>query len=219
MGHTWPKYPAALLPSVEVQSHNRCLISFCWYKHKPSLASFSGFSIGRLTGQRSCMTLLVWWTPTFLTIARRSPGVSWAFIYCLSSIISTGKSQFAVHYTFKFSTWSPNCKSSNLQGLFSLCFFICCPFPAKVWSTPWLASNRKETFVKVQEDTRNKWTQQFSPSPCILPITGLAFWRSDLGQNKKPSLSDNVNVSVASARLYCSIPDTTVWRLDTFVMD
>lgn len=29
--------------------------------------------------------------PTFSTTARRSPGVSWAFICCLSSIISTGR--------------------------------------------------------------------------------------------------------------------------------
>lgn len=29
VGHTWPKYPPALLPSVEVPSHTRCLIRFC----------------------------------------------------------------------------------------------------------------------------------------------------------------------------------------------
>lgn len=93
VGHTWPEYPPALLPSVEVRSHNRCL--FCWdhFRREPSLSSFSGFSTGRLTARRLCTTPWAWWMPTFSTTARRSPGVSWAFICSLSSIISTGRSK------------------------------------------------------------------------------------------------------------------------------
>lgn len=93
VGHTWPEYPPALLPSVEVQSHSRCLISFCrgHFRCEPSFSSFSGFSTGRLTAPRSCTTPWAWWTPTSSTTARRSPGVSWAFICSLSSIISTGR--------------------------------------------------------------------------------------------------------------------------------
>lgn len=39
--------------------------------------------------QKSCMILSVWWTPTFSTTVRKSPGVSWAFIFSHFSIIST----------------------------------------------------------------------------------------------------------------------------------
>lgn len=51
--------------------------------------------------------------------------------------------------------------------------------------------------------------------PCIPPISGSAFSQSDLGHdNMKTNLSDNVNVSVASAQLHPSIPDTAVGWLD-----
>lgn len=98
VGHTWPKYPAALLPSVEVRSHNRCPTSFCWSGASMSQTSllFSGFFIGQLMGQRSCMILSAWWTLTFLITARRSPGVSWVFICSLSSIISTGQYELTI---------------------------------------------------------------------------------------------------------------------------
>lgn len=91
MGHSWPKYPAFLLPSVEVKSHNRCLIHVLgWWVHVPNFFFFLGSFIGQLMDQRLCMTLSAWWMPTSSTTVRRSPGVNWAFICSLSSITCTG---------------------------------------------------------------------------------------------------------------------------------
>lgn len=191
------------------------------YKCEPSLFSFSGFSIGRLTDQRSCMIQSVWWTPTFSIIARRSPGASWASICSLSSIISTGKSKFtvfSVHGCLISFQWCKSCNYIITSTIFSLFFSSIVYFLLKyglrlgellIDRRPW----------GVRQTQRNKWRHQRSLSPCILPITGLGFWQSDLGRNKKPNLSDNVNVSVASARLYRFIPDTAVGRPDTFLMD
>lgn len=55
-------------------------------------------------------------------------------------------------------------------------------------------------------------------SPCILPITGLGFQQSNLGQNKKTNLSDNVNVSLLPPLNYIAlsqilVSDTRVERL------
>lgn len=128
------------------------------YKCEPSLSSFSGFSIGRLTGQRSCMIQSVWWTPTFSIIARRSPGASWASICSLSSIISTGKSKFtvfSVHGCLISFQWCKSCNYIITSTIFSLFFFIYCLFPAEVWSTPWWASNRQET-LRSKTDTEEQ---------------------------------------------------------------
>lgn len=41
VGHTWPKYPVALLPSVEVRCRGRCLVQLLlvWRTGEPSLSS------------------------------------------------------------------------------------------------------------------------------------------------------------------------------------
>lgn len=130
---------------------------WAWCEREPNLSSFAGFCIGQQTGQRSCTILSVWWTPTFSIIARRSPGVSWAFICCLSSIISTGKCIFTVFWIrcclIRFQwrlldlLWCCTRlqKSNTITFSFLPIFFICRHglFPAEVWSTPWWASNRQ----------------------------------------------------------------------------
>lgn len=48
----------------------------------------------------------------------------------------------------------------------------------------------------VRQTQRSEWRHQLFLSPRIIPITDLGFQKSDLGQNKKTNLSDNVNVQV-----------------------
>lgn len=131
VGHTWPKYPAALLPSVEVQSHNTCPSSCVWAFGftKETSRLFLGFSTGLLMVQRWCTILWAWWTLTFSTTARRSPGASWAFIWSLSSIISTGELEL----------FRPNFMAEVSRIVFDIVWTY---FHVVVWSTPWWASNK-----------------------------------------------------------------------------
>lgn len=52
VGHTWPEYPPALLPSVEVQSHSRCLSSFCPVLSRPKSSARFIFQVFPPAGRR-----------------------------------------------------------------------------------------------------------------------------------------------------------------------
>lgn len=105
------------------------------------------------------------------------------------------------------------------QLRFSHDFFICCHglCPAEVWSMPWWASKTKEIWTKkkeisVRKTQKNEWRHQLFLSPCVIPISSLGFQQSDLGQNKKTNLSENVNVKVL--RLLLSGGWTKFWKME-----
>lgn len=197
VGHTWPKYPAALLPSVEVQSHNTCPSSCVWAFGftKETSRLFLGFSTGLLMVQRWCTILWAWWTLTFSTTARRSPGVSWAFIWSLSSIISTGELELLC----------PNFMAEVSRIVFDIVWTY---FHVVVWSTPWWASNKHVFWGYERRTGMNSsslhlyWLSPF----CFL-------FQSNTGQNKWSNL--NECASILPFHYPMQLPDRLkdVWKL------
>lgn len=97
-----------------------------------------------------------------------------------------------------------------LKVLFSLYFFFFFLPPPEVWCTLWWASSwlLDSRPAGIGEQTqRDKQRHQRTPLYTSHRWPGVFVTVSPRKRNRKPGLTDNVNVSVASARLHLPTPD------------